>query len=96
MSLATLASSKVSVIEADAVTVIQFATLEAALSALVKHQWVVVSGLDRFTVLFQNVSDDTLQLIMQLKMSARLEEKIGSRRALTRLSLEASHEKAKS
>jgi hypothetical protein len=95
MSLATLASSKVSVIEADAVTVIQFATLEAALSALVKHQWTVVSGLDRFTVLFQNVSDDSLQLIMQLKMSARLEEKIGSRRALTRLSLEATQEKAK-
>jgi hypothetical protein len=88
MSLATLAGGKVSVIEPENVTVIQFATTELALSALVKHQWVAVGALDRYTILFQNVGEDAAQHIAQLKMSARLEEKLASRRALSRLSLE--------
>ena len=54
MSMATLTNSKVSVIEANGVTVIQFPTMEAALSALMKHEWVAVGALDRYTVLFQN------------------------------------------
>jgi hypothetical protein len=88
MSLATLSGSRVSIIEADNVTVIQFPATEVALSALVKHQWVAVGALDRYTILFQNVGEDTAQQIAQLRMSARLEEKVASRRAVSRLSLE--------
>ena len=50
MSMATLTNSKVSVIEANGVTVIQFPTMEAALSALMKHEWVAVGALDWETV----------------------------------------------
>jgi hypothetical protein len=94
MSLATLAGSKVSVIEPESVTVIQFAATELALSALVKHRWVAVGALDRYTILFQNPDEDTAQHIAQLKMSARLEEKLASRRALSRLALEAAPAKS--
>ena len=94
MSLATLAGSRVSVIEPETVTVIQFPTTEHALSAMVKHRWTAVGALDRYTILFQNTGEDTAQQIAQLKMAARLEEKLASRRALSRLSLEAVQAKA--
>ncbi len=88
MSMATLTNSKVSVIEANGVTVIQFPTMEAALSALLKHEWVAVGALDRYTVLFQNPSNDVLKLISQLQMAVRLAESLASKRALARLSAE--------
>jgi hypothetical protein len=94
MSLVTLAGGKVSLIEPENVTVIQFAATELALSALVKHRWVAVGALDRYTILFQHTDEDTAQHIAQLKMSARLEEKLASRRALSRLSLESAPAKA--
>src|SRR5437764_957770 len=92
MSLATLTGSKVSVIEAEGATAIQFSTIEAALSALVKHKWEAIAALDRYTVLFQHQSDNTIQHITQLKMAARVTEKIADRRAISRLALEDHHE----
>ncbi len=88
MSMATLASNKVSVIEADSATVIQFPSIEAALSALAKYEWVVVGAIDRYTVLFQNPGADTVKQISQLQMAVRLAESLASKRALTRLALE--------
>ncbi len=88
MSMATLANTKVSVIEANGATVIQFATIEAALSALMKYEWVVVGAIDRYTVLFQNPGNDTLKQVSQLQMAVRLAESLASKRALARLSAE--------
>ncbi len=88
MSMATLASNKVSVIEANGATVIQFPTIEAALSALMKYEWVVVGAVDRYTVLFQNPGADTMKQISQLQMAVRLAESLASRRALARLAAE--------
>ncbi len=88
MSMATLANNKVSVVEANGVTVIQFPTIEAALSALMKYEWVVVGAIDRYTVLFQNPGTDTLKQISQLQMAVRLAESLASKRALSRLALE--------
>ncbi|MCC7450970.1 MAG: hypothetical protein IT324_26375 [Anaerolineae bacterium] len=86
MSLATLVGSKVSVIEATGTTTIQFPSLETALSALVKHKWVLVTALENNTVLFQHESDDALQCISQLQLAARLVESVVARRAVARLS----------
>ncbi len=88
MSMATLTNSKVSVIEANGVTVIQFPTMESALSALMKHEWVAGGALDRYTVLFQNPANDILKQISQLQMAVRLAESFASKRALARLSAE--------
>ncbi len=88
MSMATLASNKVSVIEANGATVIQFPTIEAALSALAKYDWVIVGAIDRYTVLFQNPETDTVKQISQLQMAVRLAESLASKRALARLALE--------
>ncbi|MEP7285968.1 MAG: hypothetical protein ABI947_09390 [Chloroflexota bacterium] len=86
MSLATLAGSKISVVEATGTTAIQFPSLETALSALVKNQWVLVTALDNNTVLFQHSSEDTLYCISQLKTAVHLVESMTTRRAIARLS----------
>ncbi len=88
MSMATLANNKVSVIETNGATTIQFPTIEAALSALMKYEWVVVGAIDRYTVLFQNPANDTMKQISQLQMAVRLAESLASRRALARLAAE--------
>jgi hypothetical protein len=93
MSLATLTGSKVSVIEPEGTTAIHFLNLDAALSALVKHQWQVVGALDKFTVLFQHKDDNVVQHVSQLQMTARLAERVADRRAVSRLSIEANQKR---
>ncbi len=95
MSMATVTNSKVSVIEANGVTVIQFPTTETALSALLKYEWVAVGALDRYTILFQNPGNDVLKQISQLQMAVRLAESLASKRALARLSTELDPQFAK-
>ena len=90
MTLATLAGSKVSVIDGNGATAIQFPSIETALSALVKNGWEVVGALDRYSVLFRNEEGDPVQQVSQLRSSARLQENIANRRALSRLSLDES------
>ena len=93
MSLATLTGSKISVIEPEGTTAIHFLNLDAALSALVKHQWQVVGALDKYTVLFQHKDDNIVQHVSQLRLTARLAERVADRQAIARLAMETNHSK---
>jgi hypothetical protein len=86
MTLATLTGNKISVIEASGSTTIQFPDSESALTALTKHQWALVSALDRYTVLFRHENSHSLECIEQLRMAVRLLESMSTRRAIARLS----------
>jgi hypothetical protein len=86
MALATLTGSKISVIEAHGSTTVQFPDPESALSALTKHQWTLVSALERYTVLFRHEDINMIDCIEQLRMAARLMETMSTKRAIARLS----------
>jgi hypothetical protein len=86
MALATLSGSKISVIEANGSTSIAFPDPEAALTALTKHQWTLVSALDKQTVLFKIEEVNAMDCIQQLRMAARLIETMSTKRAIARLS----------
>ncbi len=86
MALATCSGSTVAVIEPHGSTTIQFPDPESALAALVKHQWTLVSALDRTTVLFRHENTNVIECAEQLKMAARLIESMSTKRAIARLS----------